>query len=70
MGDVTLEGVTNSSKGLGATPAGSLVRPYGNSTNKKSLYPSASARIETQGATVEGISMGTLTDVHNESVRT
>jgi len=49
LGNITFEGVKNSSKGSVATPAGSLARPHKNSTNKKSLYSSASAQIETRG---------------------
>jgi len=70
LGDITLEVVKNSSKGLGATPAGSLTRPNGNSTNEKSLYSSASARIETRGLLSRVSVRGTLTDVHSESTRT
>jgi len=32
LGNITLEGVKNSSKGSGATPAGSLARPHGERT--------------------------------------
>jgi len=34
LGDITLEGVKDSSKGSGATPVGSLARPHGTSTTK------------------------------------
>jgi len=70
LGNITLEGVKNSSKGSGATPAGSLARPHRNSTNKKSLYSSASARIETRGLLSRVSVRGTLTDAHSESTRT
>jgi len=70
LGNITLEGVKNSSKGSGATPAGSLARPHGNSTNKKSLYPSTSARIETRGLLSRGSVRGTLTNAQDESTRT
>ena len=67
LGNITLEGVKNSSKGLGATPAGSLARPHGTSTNKKSLYPRA--RIETRGLLSRVSAWGTLTNAHDESTR-
>ena len=70
LGNITLEGVKNSSKGSGATPAGSLAQPHGNSTNKKSLYPSASARIETQELLSRVSLRGTLTDAHDKSTHT
>jgi len=70
LGNITLEGVKKSSKGSGATPAGSLARPHRNSTNKKSLYPSASARIEARGLLSRRSVRGTLTDAHDESTRT
>ena len=70
LGNITLEGVKNSSKGSGATPAGSLARPHGTSTNKKSLYPSASARIETRGLLSRVSARDTLTNAHEESTRT
>ena len=69
LGNITLEGVKNSSKGSGATPAGSLVRPHGNSTNEKSLYPSASARIGTRGLLSRVSERGTLTNAHDKSTR-
>ena len=60
----------NSPKGSGATPAGSLACPHGNLTTKKSLYSSASARLETRGLLSRISVRGTLTDVHSESIRT
>ena len=70
LGNITLKGVKKSSNGSGATPAGSLARPHGTSTNKKSLYPSASARIETRGLLSRVSARGTLTNAHDESTRT
>ena len=70
LGNIALEGVKNPSKGSGATPVGSLARPHGNSTNKKNLYPSASARIEARGLLSRISVRGTLTDAHDESTRT
>jgi len=70
LGDITLEGVKNSSKGSGATPAGSLVRPHGTSTIKYSLHSSASAQMETRGLLSRISVRGTLTDVHNKNTHT
>jgi len=70
LGDITLEGVKNSSKGSGATPAGSLARPHGTSTIKYSLHSSASAQIETRGLLSRISVRGTSTDVHAEIVHT
>jgi len=69
LGNITLEGVKNSSKGSGATPAGSLAHSHGNSTTKKSLHLSASARIETRGLFSRISVRGNLTDEHSESIR-
>ena len=60
----------NSSKGSGAPPARSLACPHGISTNKKSLYSSARARIDTRGLLSRVSVRGTLTDAHDESTRT
>ena len=68
LGNITLEGVKNSSKGSGATPEGSLARPHG--TSKKRLYPSASARTETRGLLSRVSARGTLTNAHDESTHT
>jgi len=69
-GNITLEGVKNSSKGSGATPVGSLVRPHGNPTIKYSLHSCASARIEARGLLSRISVRGTLTDVHIENIST
>jgi len=67
---VTLKGVKNSSKGSGATPAGSLACPHGNSTLKCSLHSSASARTEPRRLLLRISVRGTLTDMHVENIHT
>jgi len=69
-GNKTLEGVQNSSKGSGATPAGSLACPHGNPTIKYSLHSSASAQMEARGLLSRISVRGTLTDAHIENIRT
>jgi hypothetical protein len=68
-GNITLEGVQNSSKGSGATPVGSLVRPHGSPTIKYSLHSSASAQMEALGLLSRISVRGTLTDAHIENIR-
>jgi hypothetical protein len=68
LDNITLEGVKNSSEGSGATPAGSLARPHGNSTAKQSLR--ASAQMEARGLLSRVSVRGTLSDAHYEIART
>ena len=70
LGNITLEGVKNSSKGSGATPTGSLARQHGNTTKEYSLHSSASAQMETRGLLSRVSVRGTLTDAHNEIIYT
>jgi len=70
LGDITLEGVKNSSKGSGATPAGSLARPHGNPTKEYSLHSSASAQMETRGLLSRVSVRGILTDAYNKITHT
>jgi len=70
LGIIALKGVKNSSKDSGATPAGSLAHPHGNSTTKYSLHSSASAQMETRGLLSRLSVRGTLTDVHDENTHT
>jgi len=64
LGDITLEGVKNSSKGSGATPAGSLACPHRTLTMKYSLHSSVSAEMETRGLLSRISVRGTPADVH------
>jgi len=70
LGNITLEGVKNSSRGSGATPAGLLARPHGNSIAKQTLHSSAIAQMETRGLLLRVSVRGTLTDAHNEITHT
>ena len=70
LGDITLEGVKNSSNGSGATAAGSLARPHGTSAIKYSLHSSASAQMETWGLLSRISVRGTLNDVHKKNTCT
>jgi hypothetical protein len=70
LGKITLEGVKYSLEGSGATPAGSLARPHGNSTAKQSLHSSASAQMEARGLLSRVSVRGTLSDAHYEIART
>jgi len=49
LGDITLKGVKNSSKGSGATPRGRSRAPTETRPRKYSLHSSASAQMETRG---------------------
>jgi len=60
-GNIILEGVKNFSKGSGATPAWSLVRPHGKPTIKYSHHSSASGRMEARGLLSRVSVRGTLT---------
>jgi len=68
-GNITLEGVKDSSKGSGATPTRVARATPQKLDRRESLYSSTSARIETQGLLSRVSIRDTLTDAHNQKTR-
>jgi len=66
-GDISLEGVEDSSKGSGATPAGVARATPRKLNRRKSLYSSASTRAKTRGLLSRVSIRGTPTNVHKRT---